>query len=153
MRPLSNLAAVAILLIILYVSCKKQQNASSPFPLNYLAKMGNTRQWHGTDIGTDMQLITSLTWSSTPYSYILSDTFALFINSMDTSVTSGYFGQNGYAGGNFKYAFNAAYTSLKYLAFYSPTSTLKYYYVADSIVITGTYNGVHGTEDVYLRTP
>ncbi len=151
MRALLNVLIISCFLVVASTGCKKTQGPL-PFPKNYIAKMGNVRQWHGTKSGsTGTGYNNSIV--SVPYSYILTDAFALQINTGASIVSCNYFGSYEEAGGSFTY-YTADTTANYYIIFYSNNgSALAYYYQADSMVIVGNYLGTGGTEYVFLTTP
>ena len=149
MKNLCISVAVVLVSIIAFNACTKLK-VPLAFPDNYISKMGGTRYWHGTDIGVETEQITADSFISTPYSYILNYTFALQLSGLTAS--SSYFGQWGSVGGTFTY--KSSDTSSKSLVFISNSgSEMRYYYLEDSIIISGGYGGIHGHEHVYLRTP
>jgi len=153
---MKNLSIVTILLFCAFlvgIGCEKSNSTTngttnSTFPGNYISKMGDIRAWHGIDTGVMSSRDTPLIF--TPFSYTLHDTFGFQVTGLNVSI--GYFGYFDNVGGHF--TFQLADTAEKYLSFSSdPGSQLRYYYAADSMVMTGGYDGIHGSESVYLRTP
>ncbi len=142
-----NCLTVPILFFLL-LGCKKKESPLA-FPYNYIAKMGNQRHWLGTNAGNFLREINDSTWTSSPFSYTLNYTFALSVSG--EHVTSSYFGEESNAGGDFTYtSFDSVTQCLNFST--NHMSALYYYYLADSIVITGEYGGIHGTDNVVLSS-
>ena len=153
MKTLIHFAICPLIFIVISTGCKKQNTTPVYKGVQYdVSRMGNMRTWHGTD--TLQYWTTDSVYS---YNKVIAETFALTVNITDTTVTLNEIlgaGQ-GHATGTYKYKSSDTInkTDVFVPVDYSPFSTITYYYAADSIIISGSYNGAAGTEKLYVKTP
>jgi len=84
---MKNLPVITLSLLYFFLAgtgCKKTNNS---FPNDYISKMGNVRDWHGTDSGVMSEQVTDSTYKNTPFSFALHDTFALQVSGSNIIVS------------------------------------------------------------------
>lgn len=142
---------IALLIVNLFLSgCKKKDTS---YRASYTSMMGGERIWHGISYGASLDF----SGNSFPYSYDLIDTFSIgiisdsIINIINCiSVDSGSFKLDTNDLANNRLIFNVVFLTGSGLVF---PSEIEYYYLADSIKISGSYYGLHGWGIERLKTP
>ncbi len=155
MKTLLSVAIISIAVIILFTQCRKSHTAPQSILSYYISKMGNTRIWHGEDVGGwEVPDDSGIHYTWVPFYNVLNDTFALAVDAAESTITLSIGGpliQD--PGGIYKCYSLDTIAKVMDFAQVNPTARIYYYYAADSIVITAGYNGTGGDETIYLKTP